>query len=272
MMWIHPEYQRLFKDHSEFDDFFQIQGDEYRRGVGRVTLRFELQGQGFFIKRHSGIGWREIFKNLSQGKLPVPSAVNEWKALKHLRMLDISTLEPVACGKRGLNPATQHSFLVTRALQETTSLEDVVVDWRKRSDYFLIKRCLIRQVAIMARRCHRNGLNHRDMYICHIHVKNKWLRNPSGDPELFLIDLHRAQIRSAVPLRWKVKDIASLYFSAMGGGITRQDLLRFAHIYFDGDVREACQRHLHFWKMVDERVRQLHQKWQNSRNSGSQSG
>ena len=32
----------------------------YRDREGRKTLRLELEGRGFFLKFHRGVGWREI--------------------------------------------------------------------------------------------------------------------------------------------------------------------------------------------------------------------
>jgi heptose I phosphotransferase len=49
---------------------------------------------------------------------------------------------------------------------------------------------------------------------------------------LVLIDLHRAQVRVATPLRWRDKDLAALYFSALDIGLTRRDKLRFLSHYF----------------------------------------
>ncbi|MST95429.1 MAG: hypothetical protein EXS33_09230 [Pedosphaera sp.] len=41
--------------------------------------------------------------------------------------------------------------------------------------------------------------------------------------ELFVIDLHRAQLRDRVPARWLVKDLGGLLFSALDCGLTRRD-------------------------------------------------
>ena len=54
----------------------------------------------------------------------------------------------------------------------------------------------------MAAAFHPYGLNHRDLYICHLLI-----RRPRGGIEyslpLFLIDLHRMQRRRVVPRRWQ---------------------------------------------------------------------
>ena len=81
---------------------------------------------------------------------------------------------------------------------------------------------------------HRGGVNHRDFYLCHflLHLP---LDTPT--PRLSLIDLHRAQVRKQVPQRWRDKDLAALYFSALDIGLTRRDRLRFLRTYFDRPLR-----------------------------------
>ena len=56
---------------------------------------------------------------------------------------------------------------------------------------------------------HRAGVNHRDCYICHflLHTDRPI---QASDLRLSVIDLHRAQVRDAVPRRWRDKDLAAL--------------------------------------------------------------
>jgi heptose I phosphotransferase len=66
---------------------------------------------------------------------------------------------------------------------------------------------------------HRAGVNHRDCYICHflLHTDRPVT---ADDFKLSVIDLHRAQTRADLPLRWRDKDLAALY-SALDIGLTR---------------------------------------------------
>ena len=258
MLWIEPEYRQTFPSRTIFDDVAGIEGEVFREGQGRVTLRFERDGKFFFLKRHTGIGWWEVIKDLLQGRLPILGASNEWHALQRLQILNVSTLNPVAFGQRGRNPARQQSFLITKELVRTTSLEDLARDWQGRDDFVRIKRNLTRAVARVAARLHRNGLNHRDFYICHLHVCTDWADKPVGEPEVFVIDLHRAQIRSSVPKRWLVKDIGSLYFSAMDIGLTRNDYFRFMREYSGSTLHECLQGNRSFWTAVCHRAERLY--------------
>ena len=256
-VWIDAEHRRLFKLQNIFEDMQAVQGEVVRAGNGRETLRFELKKRGFFLKRHSGIGWAEIIRDLLQGRKPILGARNEWQALQRLEILNISSLKPIAFGERGWNPASRQSFLVTEELKDTVSLEEVVKTWREREDFVMVKRAIIRQLAELARRMHHNGMNHRDFYICHIHVSQQWLDEPNEKPELFVIDLHRAQIRQEVPQRWLVKDIGSLLYSSLDTGITVTDLFRFMQLYQGRSLRDTLKADREFWEQVQQRAEWL---------------
>ena len=61
------------------------------------------------------------------------------------------------------------------------------------------------------------------------------------DFRLSLIDLHRAQTRAQTPRRWRNKDLAGLYFSALGIGLTHRDKLRFLQVYFQRPLRDVLR-------------------------------
>jgi heptose I phosphotransferase len=215
-----------------------LQGEVLRALEGRRTLRTEIDGHGYYLKIHRGIGWWEIVKNLLSGRLPVLGAGNEWRALERLTALGVDTMRAVAFGERGSNPAQRHSFIITEELAPTVSLEDFCRDWPQHPPPPALKHALIRRVAEMARRMHNGGVNHRDFYICHFLLH---LPVDAGAPRLSLIDLHRAQVRQNTPRRWRDKDLAALYFSALEIGLTQRDRLRFLKTYFARPLRRLLQ-------------------------------
>ncbi len=213
-----------------------LEGKVVRAMDGRRTFRTEIAGQGFFVKIHRGVGWIEIFKNLVSGRLPIISAANEWRATRRLAELGVDSLHAVAFGRRGSNPASQHSFIITRELTPVISLENFTRAWPQYPPSPALKRALIDRVALMARRMHAGGINHRDLYICHflLHL------NPPPSPadlRVSMVDLHRAQLRRQVPGRWRNKDLAALHFSSLEIGLTRRDQLRFLRTYFARPLR-----------------------------------
>lgn len=235
----------------------QVQGEVYRDKEGRTTQRFLFEGAAYFLKLHRGVGWWEILKNLAQLRLPVLGAENEWRAIARLHGIGIGTMTCVGYGKRGINPARQLSFLLTEELSGVQSLEDYCQQWQRQPPAFKAKRILIAAVAKLARQMHGNGINHRDFYLCHILLGDGW----AGDeePALFLIDLHRAQLRAEVPRRWLVKDLGSLYFSALDIGLQPRDVLRFLRVYSGRPLREVLSDRV-FWSQVGRRATALYQR------------
>jgi heptose I phosphotransferase len=263
ILHLDAELQSAWAGKDVFDVVRNISGTVYRDKEGRRTLRFEQNGAAYFLKLHQGIGWGEVFKNLVTLRLPVVGARNEWLAINRLHALGVDTLDAVGYGQRGLNPATQLSFLITRELTDTISLEDLCARWPQQPPPFALKLALIREVARIAKKIHDNGINHRDFYLCHflVDVHNGMDQLRPNDLRLFLVDLHRAQLRAAAPLRWVVKDIGGLYFSAHDIGLTRRDVLRFMRCYRGTTLRETLDRDADFWRQCKARARQIYVRY-----------
>lgn len=260
MIRIEPGYARFFPE-TRLEAFFAIRGAVARKVKRRWILRFERDGQGFYIKCHDGTGWREILKNLLALRLPVIGARQEWAAIRFLQDHGIATMTPVALGIEGSNPSSQRSFIITADLGRTMSLEDLTMDWPNTPPTRRLKQALLRELARISRVIHDNGFNHRDFYLCHFLLdQNPGAPDPDSAPRLFLIDLHRAQIRATTPYRWRVKDVGSLYFSAMRIGLTRRDLLRFMALYTGKPWRQTLSEDGRFWQAVRARADALYFK------------
>lgn len=258
MLFLSKKFERLWQGKDPFKEVLKLDGKEYRNKEGRRTFQLCIEGRSYFVKVHQGIGWKEIFKNLIQFRLPVIGASNEYFAAQKLSQLGVDTLTPVAFGKKNNNPAKQLSFIITDDLKETVSLEDYCADWRENPPSFSHKKAIIELLARVSRAMHEAGINHRDYYICHFLLARKSLAD-SKKPQCFLIDLHRAQIRKNVPMRWCVKDLAGLYFSAMDIGLSKRDCYRFMKIYSDSlSIRPFIKDGL--WFAVYKKAIALYQK------------
>ena len=249
----------------EGDDLFalvdRLPGEVFREIEDRRTIKVRIGTAGYFAKIHQGVGWVEILKNLSQGRLPVLGARNEWLALCALRNAGVPSMTPVLFCERGINPATRKSAILTESLESKVTLEDFA------SGEPVLKRKLVTEVASMAREMHKAGVNHRDFYLCHFLMDAPTVENSEEAteeatkkdklPVLHLIDLHRAQIRRNVPRRWLVKDLGGLLFSAFEKDLTRRDLLRFVRIYSDRPLREVLVKEAGIWDEVIDRAIKL---------------
>jgi heptose I phosphotransferase len=262
MMVLPKTWLDRWKGQDIFEQLFALEGEVYRKQQGRTTLRFAFDGKHYFAKIHRGIGWKEIANNLLQFRLPLLGAQNEWRAIQRLEQLNINTTPLVGYGKKGWNPAQLQSFVITEELAHTLSLEDFCRDWPISPPSLALKRALIREVAKTARKIHEHGINHRDLYICHFLLdcslgrENIDLRRL----RLYLIDLHRMQIRRHIRLRWRIKDVAALYFSSMDIGLTKGDMLRFVRVYENRPLRTALKENKAFWRQVERRAIALYRK------------
>ncbi|TDQ34764.1 lipopolysaccharide core heptose(I) kinase RfaP [Thiopseudomonas denitrificans] len=238
-----------------------LDGEVFRELEGRRTLRTEVAGRGYFVKIHRGIGWGEIIKNLLSAKLPVLGARNEYRAIQRLQQAGVDTMTAVAFAERGRNPARQHSFIITEELAPTISLEDYCMGWMQQPPAFALKKLLLERVADMAGKMHRAGVNHRDFYICHflLHTDQPV---ETGSLKLSLIDLHRAQTRERTPLRWRNKDLAALYFSALDIGLTRHDKLRFLQVYFQQPLRKILRDEARLLGWLEKKAEKLYERKQ----------
>lgn len=231
----------------------QQQGEVFRAKEGRRTLRFGLNEKHYFLKLHQGVGWGEVIKNITQFRWPVTSARNEWLAIQKLQQLNLPTMTMVGYGHRGFNPAKQFSFLITDELINTLCLTEVCAKWAQQPPVFAFKQALIAKVAEIARILHENGINHRDFYLCHFFVD---IPMQQENLRMYIIDLHRAQIRKKTPLRWIIKDLGGLYFSALDIGLTSRDVLRFMRVYRRKNTRQLMNE-LGFWRKVLRRAKQI---------------
>lgn len=238
------------------------QGEIFRDKEGRRTLRFEIEGRGYFLKLHQGVGWGEVLKNLLQLRLPVVGARNEYAAIRRIEKIGLDTLSVAAYGRRGRNPARQLSFLVTDELQQIESLEDFCAKWPQQPPTYALKKALIEKVATLSRTLHDQGVNHRDYYLCHLllDVAEPVTATNIHSKKLYVMDLHRAQIRHRVPRRWLVKDLGALYYSALDVGLTHRDVLRFIRIYSGLPLTETLRDDAGLWRAIKQRAAKIYQR------------
>ncbi len=254
---LREDFKALWEGKDPFAEVDAINGDVYRELEGRRTLRFVQNGKVFFLKSHKGIGWNEIIKNWLQIKKPILGAANEKDAISALSKANVGTMTLAAFGERGNNPARQESFIITDAIEPSISLEDLAIEWRSKPPSLKFKRLLYKNVCDMTRDMHASGVNHRDFYICHFLLLQPFSDNQF---ELKIIDLHRALIHKNLPRRWRLKDLASLYYSAFDVGLTRSDKFRFIRHYTGKSLRQVFVDESSFWKDVEKKAVKLYDK------------
>lgn len=228
-----------------FDAMMQLQGKAFRDVPGRKTMQVTIGGKSYFVKQHFGVGWGEIFKNLLSLKKPILGAMTEVAAIQKLDELGVPNTPLVAYGQRGCNPATMQSFVLTEDLGDIITAEELCENWQNKPAE--AKQTLIQALAGLAKRLHQAGLCHRDFYLCHFVVKKAEFEQ--GKLNLHLIDLHRMLQDQSPNGTAVMKDIASLFFSAMQAGWSAEDLALFKQHYLPQSDA--------FWAQVEARSQGL---------------
>ncbi|MEJ2200833.1 MAG: lipopolysaccharide kinase InaA family protein [Desulfuromonadaceae bacterium] len=220
-----------FKDFADFMEMADGRHICHKRG--RSVYRFEVGSRAFYLKRNR-FHRVEFFKGLLRFRLFRREAVREWRNILMIRDAGIPTITPVAMGARYCFGFETASFIVSEELYGSEPLDRLL---RRRlgplrgRDRRRLKGHYLPRVADIARTLHDSGLNHQDFYLSHFYADD-------GEG-LFLIDLQRVMHRFRVPLRYQVKDLAQLNYSAeMTGVLTRADRMRVFHRYLG--VSKLC--------------------------------
>lgn len=254
--YLDPTLNAAFTDSPDiFSEIIELAGESKRFIDRRQTIRVEIENEAYFLKKHRGVGWNEIFKNLSSLKLPALGARTEWEGIQTLEALGISTLSPVAFGERGCNPAEIYSFLMSREMQGMVKLSLIHQKFETLSEaqIALIRSELIVAVAKVAKRFHQAGCVHSDFYLCHFMLKDlDWSQFKQGDAlDLHLIDLHRMRQYSKIPASKQVKEIGALFYSATHLELTEVEKQLFIRNYSSADTNSL------FWDKVCQRITHL---------------
>lgn len=206
----------------------------------RTTVRLDLETPGppraFYIKRHGPAPIREYFKPLIRLRRPLIGARDEWEALLRFRALGIPTMTPVAFGCEG-----RRSFVMTEALEGCTRLSTWVDGHGSGANRAarIESARLALALADIARTMHGAGLHHQDFYLNHFLRRDGAHADGERGGAVYVIDLGRVRRYGWPALRWIVKDLAQLEFSADGVG--RTDRMRFLKAYL-GRPRSASDR------------------------------
>ena len=240
-----PPFDEVFARRDPIEWAHEADGEVFREAPGRRTSRIEVGGRAYFLKIFLGHSLAERAKERLSLRRPPAGAAQEVRALRALQRAGLRVPRVAAWAARG-----RVSFVVTEDVgtQETvgTLLERVGAGGVSSSE----RGALIDGVADVVGRMHAAGVNHRDCYLVHLP-----LFSLQGDrAEIGLLDLHRAQVRTNVPPRWRAKDLGGLCFSAEAARLSEAEVARFRVAYERAaGLRDARD----LWHRVDARVAAL---------------
>ncbi|MHC4264907.1 MAG: lipopolysaccharide heptosyltransferase II [Planctomycetota bacterium] len=157
--------------------------------------------------------------------------------VKDLELAGIKTPEAVSYGEQWGMFFEKRSFTITEEINNAESLEKKLPDCFQnitKLENINEQREFIKELGQFAKKFHETGYRHRDFYLAHIFYRN--------DGTLYLIDLQRAFKPRLLAERFRVKDIAQLYYSAPKNAFSKTDRLRFYKSYTGKSSLEKCDK------------------------------
>jgi len=218
--------------------------DLAKRNIGRHRRRSQIEATlpgcdqpvQLFLKRYQQPPRLQQIANWLVHRRRVSLGRVEHDTGAHLAAQGIGTPHTVACGEQWGPMFEMRSFLMTREVAQSESLERKLPDCfagpatrarlRRRRDF-------IKRLAVFVKRFHETGYRHRDLYLSHIFY--------STSDSFCLIDLARA-FKPIQSKRFQIKDLAQLHYSAPRQHFSATDRLRFYRAYCGRSALEPPDR------------------------------
>lgn len=273
MLHWHENVENSLDMHAlNFNTLWNYPGELFRHHKHRQTLRIQIQGQYYFLKKQDKTPWLEYIKNWVQGKKPISDLISEWRALNFCKQNQICAPNPVIYGKKPSLFRNQSLILISAIepnidLEQFTQFNSAVISKK-------LLRFLIKKTGIFMGKMHKANWHHRDCYLCHFLLPidkstlaktRNTLENQIIDSnmDLFLIDWHRAGKHKSSSSRWVIKDLAGLYFSSKHLNLSTRDFLFFIKHYYGKNWKIQFKKNLSIFKKVILKGERLHEKHRN---------
>ena len=230
---INNKYKAILKQHQldTFDSLFRFKGGEAAKILKeRSVIRFKVKNRDsektFYLKRHnlSFVGVQRLV-SLFFPNMAVSEGIREFENICAFRRKNLATVVPVAAGEKFVNFFWVEGFLLTEDFFPFISLEDFI---EKKPNFFKgkegreKKQKLLKEIAVFARRMHKQGFNHRDFNATHILVK---YNDSDQRPELAVFDLQRVDKSRLLKFRWIIKSLARVNYSLPNNLFKARDII-----------------------------------------------
>ena len=194
----------------------------------RERLEFQVNSPPItmFLKRYRKAPVLLQFKNWFCHRSRASYGFFDFDLVNKLAALGINTPKTICYGEQWGMFFEKRSFCITEKIPNAESLE------RKLPDCFdaphtvknlKLRRDFIAELADFVKKFHETKYRHRDLYLCHIFYNDH--------SKFYLIDLARVFKPILLTERFRIKDIAQLYYSAPLRYFSKTDRLRFYLAY-----------------------------------------
>ena len=191
----------------------------------RSRLQFEINSPSttLFLKRYDRPPILVQLKNWASARRRRSCSSFDFEPADKLAAAGINTAKTISYGWQWGAFFEKRSFVITEKIANAESLE------RRLPDYFngpttaenlKMRREFIAGLSAFVKKFHATDLRHRDLYFSHIFYDD-------DSRKFYLIDLARVFKPALLSERFRLKDIAQLYYSAPAEYFSRTDRLRF---------------------------------------------
>ncbi|MBN2315295.1 MAG: lipopolysaccharide heptosyltransferase II [Sedimentisphaerales bacterium] len=231
---VDPEYQSALSrlGLTSIDSVFSFQAAENltKKNLARFRSRLQFdvelsdspQPTTVFLKRYDSPPILSQLKNWLSARSRKSCAVIEFTAIQELSATGIGVPKVISYGECWSRLFEKKSLLITEKIPDADSIERELpecFDGKATKDKLRLRRDFIARSASFIKKFHETDYRHRDLYFSHIFYDD------AG--HFFLIDLARAFKPMLLGQRYRVKDLAQIYYSAPGRYFSKTDRLRF---------------------------------------------
>jgi heptose I phosphotransferase len=205
---LNTEYAELLKGNgiSSADKLWTLTSEPVKkllkeRGTEKAFLENNGEKIEVYIKHYTPPPLKERIKAASSLKFKSFDAFDEWDSLLAFHRHNLPTMIPLAVARQGAKTCIL-TLGITDYRRASHLFEEFTAKDNKRKEKLILK------IADLAGKMHSEGMAHQDFYLVHIFVKE------NNNDEIFLIDLQRTIKQNQLSERWRIKDLAQIYFSA----------------------------------------------------------
>jgi len=247
-------------DRGGFNTIMLLTGKSYTAAHKKHRKKifcFSLNKKMYFAKLYCKNNWWKTIKYLLQCRISINNAHNEWQAIQQLQAIGIKTPAIAAYGYKKIAFVPVKSLIITEALSNAISLEELCAPWQQQPPSPILKRQLIIKLATSLQHMHAKGISHGDSYLRHFYLTLKNKESPS-DLVLSIIDLEFARIKKHTSKHYRIKDLRKLYASCLKIDLplTQKDIFRFIRAYRGKPLRNIFPQEKNLWKTVERKAKQ----------------
>jgi heptose I phosphotransferase len=256
--FVDPAYEQAFKSLglTSIDAVFSFDAgvNLAKKNLAGYRSRAQFEAgsppKTLFLKRYNAPPPMVQLKNWLAHRRRASCAFFDFHPARELANAGINTAKIVSCGQQWVGLFEKRSFVVIEQIADAQSLEKKLPACfyaPSAAETIGQRKAFIIALAKFVRKFHDTGYRHRDLYLCHIFYDSKG--------RLSLIDLARAFKPALLSERYRVKDLAQLYYSAADKYFSKADRLRF-YLAYSGRAALAAKDRRRIRK-IKSKVRQI---------------